>query len=99
MAVTVTVAPRVQAAAKKLPVTESRILGEFIRLVLVMGISPNSAVSTAHAQSQPVAQADKALAFGGTTELIISTHHRVFYKHTGAVILLTNLAPVVEPKT
>jgi hypothetical protein len=37
--VTVTVAARVQAAAKKLPLAESKFLGEFIRLVFVMGIN------------------------------------------------------------
>ena len=40
MAVTVTVAPRVQTAAKKLPPSELRILGDFIRLVIVMGQNP-----------------------------------------------------------
>lgn len=97
MAVTVTVAPRVQAAAKKLSVAESKVLGEFIRLVLVMGVNPNSAAGTAHAHSKPVEASDKAQAFGGTTELVISAHNRVFYKYSGAVLLLTNLVPVAPP--
>ena len=97
MAVTVTVAPRVQAAAKKLPVAESRILGEFIRLVLVMGLNPSSAASTAHAHSRPALPSDKAVAFGGTAELVISPHNRVFYKYSGAILLLTNIAPVAAP--
>jgi hypothetical protein len=75
MVITVSVAPRVQAATKKLPLAESKILGEFIRLVLVMGVNPNSAAGSAHAHSKPVELADKALAFGGTTELVISEHH------------------------
>jgi hypothetical protein len=83
MAHTVTVAPRVQTAAKKLPVAESKILGEFIRLVVVNGVNPDSAASTAHAHIHPTAPADKALAFGGTNELVISEHHRVFYKLAG----------------
>ena len=97
MAVTVTVAPRVQVAAKKLPVAESRILGEFIRLVLIMGANPASAAGTAHAHSKPVDPRDKDQAFGGTTELVISAHNRVFYKYTGAILLLTNLVPVAPP--
>ena len=98
MAITVTVAPRVQAAAKKLPIAESRILGEFIRLVLVMGINPVSAAGTAHAHSHPTDPRDKTLAFGGTTELVIGAHNRVFYKFSGAAVMLTNLAPVAPPK-
>ena len=97
MAVTITVAPRVQTVAKKLPVAESRILGEFMRLVLVNGVNPNSAASTAHAHIKPLDPKDKTVAFGGTYELVISTHNRVFYRFTGAVITLTNLAPVAPP--
>ena len=61
MAVTITVTPRVQAAAKKLPVAESRILGEFMRLVLVNGVNPSSAASTAHAHIKPLDPKDKAV--------------------------------------
>jgi len=99
MAVTVTVAPRVQTAAKQLPLAENKVLGEFIRLVVVNGVNPNSAVSTARAHSRPLADADKPLAYGATTELIISSHHRVFYKLIGQTILLTNLVPVPEATT
>ena len=94
MAVTVTVAPRVQTAAKKLPVSESRILAEFIRLVLINGANPSSAASTAHAHNESVDEKDKAIAFGATAELVISPHNRVFYKYTGTVLTLTNLVPV-----
>jgi hypothetical protein len=97
MAVTITVNPRVQTAAKRLPVTESRILGEFMRLVLANGVNPSSAASTAHAHLKPVDPQDKGLAFGGTMELVISTHNRVFYKVSGSVLTLTNLAPVTQP--
>jgi len=94
MAITVTVAPRVQTAAKKLPVAEGRILGEFIRLVLVNGVNPSSAAGSAHAKINPVKSTDKAVAFGGTNELIISAHNRVFYKYSGAIVLLTDVAPI-----
>ena len=94
MAVTVTVAVRVQSAAKKLPVSESKVLGEFIRQVIILGVNPNSAASTVHAHSHPVAAADKTVAFGGAYELVISEHHRVFYKLSGAILTLTNLEPV-----
>jgi hypothetical protein len=94
MAVTVTVAPRVQVAAKKLPVSELRILGDFIRLVIVMGQNPSSAAGTAHAHLKKADPADKALAFGGTDQLVISDTHRVFYKYSGAILTFTNLVPV-----
>ena len=94
MATTVIVTPRFQAAAKKLPMAESRILGEFLRLVIVVGVNPLSAASTAHAHSRPLQPADKALAFGGNMELILSAHNRAFFKHSGPAVTLTNLAPV-----
>ena len=97
MASTVIATPRFQSAAKKLSTAESRILGEFLRLVLVMGVNPNSAAGSAHAQSKPVLPADKEVAFGATTELVISAHNRVFYKYSGPAITLTNLAPVTTP--
>src|SRR5258707_6145305 len=65
MATSVIVTPRFQAAAKKLPVADSRILGEFLRLVVVLGVNPLSAASSAHAHSRPLQPADKALAYGG----------------------------------
>jgi hypothetical protein len=99
MAVTVTVYPRVQTAAKKLPVSESRILGEFIRLVLINGVNPSSAASTAHAHNEQVDEQDKAIAFGGTAELVISPHNRVFYKYSGTILTLTNLVPVAASRT
>jgi hypothetical protein len=94
MATTVIVTPRFQTAAKKLPVADSRILGEFLRLVVVMGANPLGAATTAHAQTRPLQPADKALAFGGTTELIISAHNRAFFKLSGPAVTLTNLVPV-----
>ncbi len=97
MPLTVTVAPRVQVAAKKLPVPECKILGEFIRLVVVMGFNPASAAGTAKAQVRPVAAEDKEVAFGGTTELVISAHNRAFYKLSGPALMLTNLVPVAAP--
>jgi len=45
--------------------------GHFIRLVVLNGISPNSAAGTAHAHTNPVADKDKKLAFTGTNELVI----------------------------
>lgn len=98
MAMTVTVTPRVQTAAKKLEVSETRILGDFIRLVLVLGQNPVSAAGTAHAHATPASSADKALAFGGTYELVIGAHHRAFYKFSGTVLTLTNIVPVA-PKS
>ncbi len=94
MATTVSVAPRFQVAAKKLEMSETRILGDFLRLVLVLGQNPVNAASTAHAHAQPASSADKALAFGGTYELVISAKHRAFYKFSGAMLTLTNLVPV-----
>ena len=94
MAVTITVAPRVQTAAKKLPVAESRILGEFMRLILLNGVNPSSAASTAHAHLKPLDPQDKPQAFGATFELAISAHNRVFYKFSGSIITLTNLVPI-----
>ena len=94
MATTVIVTPRFQTAAKKLPVAESRILGEFLRLVIVVGVNPLSAASTARAHSRPLQPADKALAFGGNMELILSAHNRAFFKSSGPAVTLTNLAPV-----
>ncbi len=96
MAMTVTVAPRVQAAAKKLEVSETRILGEFIRLVLVLGQNPANAAGSAHAHSYPAKAEDKELAFGGTSELVISARHRAFYKFSGTILTLTNIVPVEE---
>jgi len=94
MAVTVTVAPRVQEAGKHLPVSESRILGEFIRLILINGANPSSAAGSAHAHNENVDAKDKAIAFGGTAELVISPHNRIFYKYSGAILTITNLVPV-----
>ena len=98
MPVTITVTPRVQTAGKKLPLAESRILGEFMRLILVNGVNPSSAASTAHAHLKPLDPKDKAAAYGATYELAISDHNRVFYKFTGNIITLTNLVPVETPK-
>ena len=95
MAVTVTVMPRVQVAAKKLPMSEARILADFIRLVVLNGVNPNSAASTAHAHSNAVKEKDKKLAFTGTNELVI-THNRAFYKLTGQALIITNIVPVEE---
>ena len=94
MATSVIVTPRFQTAAKKLPVAESKILGEFLRLVVVMGINPMSAASTAHAHTRQLQPADKKLAYGATTELIISAHNRAFFKLSGPAVTLTNLVPV-----
>ena len=94
MATSVIVTPRFQTAAKKLPVADSRILGEFLRLVVVMGVNPLGAATTAHAQTRPLQPADKALAFGGNMELIISAHNRAFFKQSGPAVTLTNLVPV-----
>jgi hypothetical protein len=88
----------VQAAGKKLPAAESRILGEFMRLLLVTGVNPSSAASTAHAHLKPLDPKDKAAAYGATYELAISAHNRVFYKFSGNIITLTNLVPVETPK-
>ena len=97
MPVTITVAPRVQAAAKKLPVSESRILGDFMRLILLTGVNPSSAASTAHARLKPLDPKDKSAAYGATFELAISAHNRVFYKYSGSIITLTNLVPIPSP--
>ena len=96
MAVTVTVMPRVQTAAKKLPMSDARILADFIRLVVLNGVNPSSAAGTAHAHSNPVADKDKKLAFTGTNELVISSHNRAFFKLTGQILTLTNIVPVEE---
>jgi hypothetical protein len=61
-----------------------------------MGVNPLSAVTTARATSRPVKDADKAKAFGGTLELIISKDNRAFFKNSGAVVTLTNVAPAVQ---
>ena len=99
MATTVIVTPRFQAAAKKLPAADSRILGEFLRLVVVAGINPLSAASTAHAHSRPLQPEDKALAYGANMELIISAHNRAFFKHSGPAVTLTNLVPAAPAHT
>ncbi len=96
MATTVSVAPRVQQAAKRLEMSETRILGDFLRLVLVLGQNPVNAATTAHAHAKPADSADKALAFGGNYELTISAKHRAFYKFSGAIVTLTNIVPVGE---
>jgi hypothetical protein len=96
VATTVSVTPRVQAAAKKLETSETRILGDFLRLVLVLGQNPVNAASTAHAHANPTTSADKALAFGGTYELVIGAKHRAFYRFSGTVLTLTNIVPVAE---
>ena len=97
MPLTITVAPRVQTAAKKLPGAESRILGEFMRLILLTGVNPASAASTAHARIKPLDPKDKNAAYGATFELAISAHNRVFYKYSGSIITLTNLVPFPPP--
>ncbi len=94
MAVTVTVAPRVQAAAKIMPPAESGIIGKFIRLVVVMGTNPAGAAGTPKARMRTAAPEHKALAFGGTNDLVISAHNRVFYRLAGPALFLTNLVPV-----
>ena len=97
MATSVIVTPRFQTAAKKLPTAESRILGEFLRLVVVMGINPLSAASTARARTRPIQPDDKKLAFGATTELIISANNRAFFKLSGPAVTLTNIVPTATP--
>jgi len=96
MPLTITVNARVQTAAKKLPINESRILGEFMRLVLANGVRPSSAASTAHAKLNTVKAVDKDLAYGATMELVISSHNRVFFRESGSIITLTNLVPVAS---
>ena len=97
MATQVIAEPRFQAAAKKLPVAESKILGEFLRLVLLTGVNPESAASTAHAHSHPLEAADKDLAFGGTAQLVLP-HNRIFYKYSGPRVTLTNVVPITHPQ-
>lgn len=96
MATQVIAEPRFQSAAKKLPVAESKMLGEFLRLVLLTGVNPVSAASTAHAHSHPLEAKDKELANGGTAQLFL-THNRIFYKFSGSRITLTNVAPITPP--
>lgn len=95
MATQVIAEPRFQAAAKKLPVAESKMLGEFLRLVLLTGVNPVSAASTAHAHSHPLEPEDTALAYGGTAQLVL-THNRIFYKYRGPRVTLTNVVPITH---
>ena len=88
---TVTVLSRAQTAAKKLPVAESKLLAEFIRQLVLIGAPVTSAASTAHATVAPVLAQDKDQAFGGTTQLTFSTHHKAYYKLTGQALIITNL--------
>ena len=87
---TVTMLPRAQAAAKKLPVAESKLLGEFIRQIVELGANPANAASTAKLHARAVEATDKDVAFGGTVELSFGKH-RAFYKLTGTALVVTNL--------
>ena len=59
----------------------------------LMGINPASAAASAHASSRPIQEADKGVAYGATTELIISVHNRAFFKFSGPAVTFTNLVP------
>ena len=92
------VAARVQTEGKKLPPSESRVLGEFMRFILVNGVNPDSAASTARAKIHLLDDEDKKAGFGATHELVFSTKHRALYKYSGSIITITNLVPVKAAK-